>query len=101
FRIGPFGGDGSLTVRNWFSGVKIESVMFGDGTVWSLQDIENRIYHPLVMLTDGGDVFNGVDREEIIHAYAGDDIVNAGGGADIVYGGSGNDVIDGGDGDDL
>ncbi|MDR1285086.1 MAG: hypothetical protein LBJ88_02670, partial [Campylobacteraceae bacterium] len=52
-------------------------------------------------VTDGAEVIETGDDNDILYAKGGDDIVRSNGGSDIVYGGDGNDTIYGGEGDDI
>ena len=76
----------------------IEEVRFSDGTVWTGEEIRERLLDGAS--TTGDDVIEGTGFGDAIDAKAGNDIVRAGGGDDLVQGGAGDDVLDGGQGYD-
>lgn len=88
----------------------VEHIVFGNGTVWNLSEMELNSYG-----TSGDDGFNGYDigdasSNDTMYGYGGNDTLNAGNGNDLIFGGdgddyllggAGNDVIEGGAGDDI
>lgn len=76
---------------------KIESVVFEDGTTWTLADLKIRL------LTGGAasDVINGYASDDTLSGLAGNDWLNGLSGADTLLGGDGDDRLDGGVGDDI
>ena len=112
-----------IVIKDWFdqatNSLSIESMVFGDGTVWSSADIaskftiyglrssDNQLDHQDTNLSLK---YNLYEREDTINAGSGDDTIktyyggnktiNAGGGNDHVTTDSGDDHINGGSGDD-
>lgn len=67
----------------------VERIEFGDGTVWTQEDIRQRILLP----TEGADEITGYDDDELLNGLGGDDKITGGEGADTINGGAGNDVL--------
>ena len=84
----------------------IESILFTNGTRWSLTDILSKI--PLIgtsganalygYLTD--DLLDGLGGNDTIYADSGNDTLKGGTGNDVLKGELGNDLLQGGDGND-
>jgi Haemolysin-type calcium binding protein related domain. len=69
-------------------GTVVEEIRFGDGTVWNVEAIRDRL------LTGG-------EESEILRGFYGrDDHLVGGGGDDLLLGGVGDDLLEGGAGDD-
>lgn len=81
----------TLTVKDQFNGEdnRIEFFEFGDGTVFTWQDVQETILQNAI--SSGDDIVLGYDSDDIIDAREGDD---------LLLGGRGNDVLIGGEGDD-
>lgn len=82
----------SLRVKGQFGmqdeGTVVEEIRFGDGTVWNVEAIRDRL------LTGG-------EESEILRGFYGrDDHLVGGGGDDLLLGGVGDDLLEGGAGDD-
>jgi Ca2+-binding RTX toxin-like protein len=98
--------DGTNTQN--MDGNKVERVIFGDGTIWSMADVMEKARD--IIGTDAGQYMTGFDDQndrvyagggnDFIITYGGDDEIDAGTGGDYVIAGYGNDKIWGGDGDD-
>ena len=84
------GTEDSLTLANWrdSEASKIEQVVFADGTVWGVNDLQARLS---TASTTGSDFITGTSGNDTISALSGDD---------AVFGVAGSDVLDGGEGDD-
>ncbi|NEJ60775.1 type I secretion C-terminal target domain-containing protein [Rhizobium leguminosarum] len=79
----------------------LEHIVFGNGTIWNLSDIEVNSYG-----TSGNDGWDGYDigdasSNDTMYGYGGNDSLNAGNGNDAIYGGDGDDYLLGGVGNDL
>ncbi len=97
------GGAARLTLSNWFTGdaFKVERVVFADGTVWGVAEIEartmwgddndNQLYG-----SNASDVINGFGGSDTLYGMDGNDTLYGGAGYDFLYGGAGNDMLDGG-----
>lgn len=80
---------------------------FADGTVWTLEDIVDRVRY--YDGTDGDDVITtyektpayAVNDNDIVYAGGGNDTVSTGNGDDEIHGESGNDTINAGYGNDI
>jgi len=94
------GTNDSLTLDSWLysNENKIEQLVFADGTVWGVNDIQSRVS---ISPTVGNDYINGTDGNDTIRALSGDDRLIGGAGDDTLLGGAGNDVIDGGSGSNV
>lgn len=77
------GATDQLTIKNQFGfhTLRIETLEFNDGTVWTVDDIKSQVMSQAV--SDGDDVLLGYDDS-----------------ADIMDAGEGNDLLDGGNGSD-
>ncbi len=89
----------SLTVKDFFSGEAsstgaIDSIHFGDGTVWNTAYILN-------LFPPEDNAIIGTSDSEFIAGTAGDDVLRGLGGNDVLLGASGNDVMEGGAGNDF
>ncbi|WP_349306750.1 calcium-binding protein, partial [Chitinivorax sp. B] len=67
----------------------IEQVVFADGTIWSQDDLKNRI----IQATSGNDVLNGTANDDRLFGLEGNDQLNGGQGNDQLEGGDGNDKL--------
>ncbi|MDZ5461575.1 calcium-binding protein, partial [Azohydromonas lata] len=76
----------------------LQRIVFDDGTIWNLADIEAKVLPPFTEGSDFMDLTSGADN---VDALGGDDWVAAHGGNDTVNGGAGNDTLLGDDGNDL
>lgn len=85
------GGADRLQLQNWLLGdeLKIEQVVFADGTVWDVQALASHIVFA-----------NGTDRDDALAGTSGDDVISGLGGNDALYGLEGNDNLDGGSDND-
>jgi len=93
-------GTNSVSIRNWFTGNRIETVEFADGVVRTASEL----VAPLLTQdgTSGDDTLIGLDEaDDRILAALGNDELAGGSGNDTLDGGPGNDRIDGGEGDDI
>ena len=88
-----------VTISNFFYADehKVESLVFADGTVWSLDDIEAR----LLSGTQADQYLDAWENGSEIHAAGGDDVLEGGRGDDALYGDDGDDTLTGGAGDDI
>lgn len=84
-----------------FTGLTEDSVSidFIDATVGST--VEGTEGADVVEAGDGDDILNGNGGADVLIGNGGDDIINGDDGDDVLIGGAGNDTMDGGDGDDL
>lgn len=101
------GGADRLTLANWFNddAYQLERIEFGDGTVWSADDLIARL--PGASASDdmlggdaGDDLIDALAGNDTVFGQAGHDTLSGGEGHDYLAGGIGNDVLDGGAGDD-
>ncbi|NHZ98355.1 calcium-binding protein [Massilia sp. CCM 8734] len=81
-------------------------LQFADGTIWSEDDILNRVYRGdegdnLIKSGQGLDVLYGLDGNDTLDGYRGDDTLYGGNGNDSLDGGDGYDVLVGGEGPDV
>lgn len=80
--------------------VKIERVEFADGTVWTKEDIDDKMHNRTG--TDGADTIEAYGKRGVVyHGLGGDDNLRGAAGNDQLYGENGDDRISGGDGNDL
>ena len=80
--------------------VKIERVEFTDGTVWTKEDIDDRMHNRTG--TDGADTIEAYGKRGVVyHGLGGDDWLRGAAGDDKLYGDDGNDTISGGEGNNL
>lgn len=95
------GGDETITIQNLFSdptkGYGIEAISFGDGVVWSLDDI---LGHTRLDGTSAADTLSGKGHGDNIFGGDGNDTVDGNDGDDEITGGQGDDVLRGDDGAD-
>jgi VCBS repeat-containing protein len=90
----------SIQLGNWLAdaGFRIEEIIFADGVVWGVSDIQSRLsYAP----TTGNDVVSGTAGDDAIRAMSGNDLIQAGAGNDTVLAGAGDDWISGDGGSDI
>ena len=82
----------SLKVENWFLGTnyKLEKLAFMDGTVLSIDDVENRV----IFYGDENDnVMVGTRNTELgIYGFDGNDTITGNAGDELIDGGNGNDT---------
>jgi Ca2+-binding RTX toxin-like protein len=84
--------------QNTFWGYGIEKIVFGDGVVWTQDDLLSRTK---LIGTTGADTLAGTTGfADNIYGYGGNDNLNGQLGDDLIVGGTGIDVIDGGGGND-
>ncbi len=78
-----------LQINDWFTSDanKIESIQFGDGTVWD----GSALISMILQGTDGDDTVTGSSHNDNLYGFLGND---------TLAGGRGNDTLDGGAGDD-
>ena len=77
---------------------KVETIQFGDGSVWTVADVLARNLD--AQQTEGNDTILGYRWGESINALGGNDTVYGGLGNDNINGGTGADSLSGGSGDD-
>lgn len=94
------GSSDGVTVQNYFRddnpAYRIERIEFGDGTVWTTDDIYRIVLTP----TDGDDEIHGAPGADTIHGLGGNDRLFGEAGDDVLYGDAGNDSLFGGNGSD-
>src|SRR5262245_54223946 len=78
---------------------RIEQVQFGDGTLWTVSDLTNRI--ATFIGTSGADTLFGNQNDNLIQGLSGDDFLSGQGGNDVLDGGAGNDRLFGDTGSDM
>ncbi|MDD5385109.1 MAG: calcium-binding protein [Gallionella sp.] len=90
----------SLTLEGWCldAAAKVEQLVFADGTIWGVNDIQLRLS---TAPSTGNDYITGTNGDVTIHALSGDDAILAGAGNDTVLAGAGNDWVEGEGGSDL
>jgi len=79
---------------------KIEQVQFGDGTVWTTNDLDQMVQGVTLTGTSGADTLSGGAGSDTLSGLAGNDVLNGNGGNDRLDGGIGNDTLAGGAGND-
>ncbi|WP_208352882.1 calcium-binding protein [Pseudaestuariivita rosea] len=91
-----------IKIENQFSstanGIGIEEIIFGDGTVWSLEDI---LKNTTRVGNDGNNTFHGGGYGENLFGFAGSDTIISHGGDDTLTGGTGDDALHGAAGNDI
>lgn len=85
-----------LELGGFYAGVS--SFVFEDGTIWSLDDVLDRV---LIPPTEGGDRLFSFNRGDVLQGLGGDDTLVGGTGRDVLQGDGGHDNLGGGEGDDL
>lgn len=92
-------GDSTLVINSYFNTTDqgpIEQIVFEDGSIWTLADVEEILSHqtppPPPVGTPGDDILKGDATDNVLEGFGGDD---------KLYGLDGNDVLDGGEGSDL
>jgi Ca2+-binding RTX toxin-like protein len=80
------------------SGAGIERIVFSDGVVWLLDEIQNRVTS---LGGTGNDSLTGTGFDDVLRGLAGVDTLTGGAGDDTLDGGIGNDTLDGGTGNDV
>ena len=79
---------------------QIERVEFADGTVWTKEDIDDKMHNRTG--TDGSDILEAYGKRGVVyHGLGGDDNLRGATGDDQLYGEDGDDRISGGEGNDL
>jgi len=103
----------TLTIKGFSEadGNKLQFIIFDNGTIWGMDDIESSIVETVKMIgtdeseTIYGDVLDNPSvfdlRSDFIDGGAGNDTLWGGAGSDILYGGWGDDTLGGGAGDDV
>ena len=94
------GSTDSLAISSYFAedgfrkvyGYAVETFEFGDGTVWTIEDVKLAAGVP----TNGDDILNGDSSNDVIRGQEGNDSINGGQGEDLLEGGIGNDTLNGG-----
>lgn len=76
----------------------IEQVVFGDGSVWTANDLRLRVLAEAS--TSGADTITGFNTNDVIDGGVGNDTINGASGHDRLIGGSGVDNLTGGAGND-
>ena len=76
----------------------VRRIEFADGTVWSVDDVLNRL---VWQGTEGGDSISASMMRDVIRGEGGDDFLHGHYGDDRILGGEGDDFIDSGVGDDI
>ena len=92
---------GSITLDEQFyngSYYQIEEIVFGDGTVWTPEDLQSAYFASAI--TSGDDTIIGFHSDDVIDGGAGNDTIKADVGADTLTGGLGDDDLQGGEGAD-
>ena len=96
----------------------LERIKFADGTVWTKEDIDDKMHHLTGTEDDdrlaaydkarvvyhgrgGNDTLVGSEGNDELYGEDGDDRISSGGGSDLIAGGRGNDIIDSFRGDDI
>ncbi|GGI54681.1 calcium-binding protein [Oxalicibacterium solurbis] len=105
-----FGNGDRLSIENGVVNNVVESFVFSDGTVLSLDEMKQRL--PGLYFEDfdyqddefsgsnGNDLILGRDGDDVLSGLDGDDILEGGVGQDTLVGGDGNDELIGGADDD-
>ncbi|HEX8062715.1 MAG TPA: calcium-binding protein [Allosphingosinicella sp.] len=90
-------GGGSVTLRcDFFWFTEVSQVVFGDGTVWSRDELMARS----MIGTDSGEWRVGDPSDNVLMGLGGDDVLRGGAGNDLLDGGAGNDILQGESGTD-
>lgn len=97
--LGVNGSTDGLLINGWFTSNarKVESVVFADGTTWSVSDLEAK----MSTSTEGDDEIFGTTGNDLLQGMGGDDLLVGVEGNDTLNGGAGNDELEGGYGDDV
>ena len=80
------------------SGAGIERIVFADGVVWLLDDIQSRVNS---LGGTGNDSMTGTAFDDLMRGAGGVDTLIGGAGDDTLDGGVANDTLDGGTGNDV
>jgi Ca2+-binding RTX toxin-like protein len=96
------GGSDRITVAGWGDAERfqVERVEFADGSVWTADDLQQKIGEQPIVGTAWDDYLTGWSSNDVIKGGAGNDVIEANGGNDLLEGGRGNDMLDGGSGAD-
>lgn len=94
------GSTDSLAIGSYFAedgfrkvyGYAVETFEFGDGTVWTIEDVKLAASLP----TNGDDILDGDIGNDVIRGNEGNDSISGGQGEDVLEGGIGNDTLNGG-----
>ena len=91
------GADDKIAIKNFYVAAanRVETIVFSDGSSFSLQNIGAIVYG-----NDFVNTLNGTPNNDIIYGLNGNDIITAGAGNDAINSGKGNDTVDGSSGDD-
>ena len=88
-----------IHIEDWYSGSRIEQVVFSDGSSWTEADLTAAAQHQTG--DEGDNELRGIYNEpNVLDGAAGDDRLTGGSQADTLIGGDGNDVLEGRGGDD-
>jgi len=93
----PGQADDSITVLDEFGSQSIAKIQFGDGTIWSFDDIASNLI--LQSATDGNDIIVGSDGSDVLASGRGDDVLQgapsafSAGDTFLYQRGDGNDTI--------
>jgi Ca2+-binding RTX toxin-like protein len=100
-----------ITVKDWYlDRMRIEELVFADGTVWSMDYLntlwvthhDDDLPGTLVGSNIESDFLYGHGGNDFLYGQDGDDYLNGGWGGDLLDGGDGDDTLEGGaDGDEL
>jgi Ca2+-binding RTX toxin-like protein len=90
-----------LTVESYFYSptIGVDQFVFTDGTVWTADDIANRVW--VFVGDEANDSFYGSLGDDTIQGLGGDDYIRASLGNDTLDGGTGNDFLEGYVGNDI
>lgn len=93
-------GDDQIEVGLYFSSGSmsgpLDRVVFANGEEWDQRKISSK----LTATTNGNDIVEGTDLDELINGQGGNDILRGGKGDDTLIGGAGHDILEGGEGSD-
>ncbi|MGE6779026.1 calcium-binding protein [Vreelandella titanicae] len=93
-------GDDRIEVGLYFSSGPmpgpLDRVVFANGEEWDQRKISSK----LTATTNGNDIVEGTDLDELINGQGGNDILRGGKGDDTLIGGAGHDILEGGEGSD-
>ena len=82
---------------------ELQAILFGDGTIWNLDEITTRLFAVVdgsIRGTVNNDVLHGTEANNKLQGLAGNDTLQGEGGDDELYGGIGSDTLVGGAGVD-
>lgn len=107
YQAGVANGD-SIRIMNYSLDTmyEIEGFIFGDGTIWTPEDISNvfSVFNGdqdrIIQGTQGNDSIRGGEGVDDVSVGGGDDSISSNGGNDYIWAGRGSDYLSGGDGND-